>query len=285
MTVIERTACPRCPDEAPSRGRLAAGAILAAAGLLTAFGCAGPPRVGVDVRQMDGALAVEWSFTNTTGSPIWVAEAAEIRPNLFHYTLPLVYVVPPADLMLVSGDFAYNPSRHNFYFNGSRLGPLGTRFREVKPGETWRGRTVLPVPYDVITQRHFERLPASQEDPEFDELIPSCYVWLWNPLQSRGGIYDDPVQISRIESVQVAMEYWTEKPSWEGLETSPLQAASRRSMARSMIDGRRLEGRDEMAVVSGIALSRRVPVKLALKRPVRVVKWASRQRSPEPVWE
>jgi len=276
--MLRRYTGVHCAGERVSGGKPAAGAIFAAAVLLTAFGCAGPPRVGVDVRQTPGALAVEWSFTNTSGSPIWVVEAAEIKPDIFHYPLPLVYVVPPADLMLVSGDFVYNSKRHDFYSNGSHLGPLGTRFREVKPGEAWRGRTVLAVPYDVVTQRHFGRLNLRREFSEAMKLDPGCYVWLANPLQSKGDDDDDDdaVKVGTIESIQVAIEYWTEKATPDGLETSPLHAASRRSMARSMIDGRRLEGRDEMAVVSGIALSRRVPVELPLKRPVRVVKWGSR---------
>ncbi|KKL67323.1 hypothetical protein LCGC14_2136160, partial [marine sediment metagenome] len=69
-------------------------------------GGSGGPELAIQVHSRPREVVVDWEFRNTTGRPLWIATG--MRVGDYTYTFPLVHLVPPGDLLLLSGDFRRN---------------------------------------------------------------------------------------------------------------------------------------------------------------------------------
>ncbi|KKL67322.1 hypothetical protein LCGC14_2136150 [marine sediment metagenome] len=270
---------PRFPPSSRVCARYPFGVGLCSAVLLAwvLTGCGGAadgPELAVQVHSGQGKVVVDWEFRNTTGRPLWVPTGMSFEGH-YTYSFPLVYVVPPGDLMLLSGDFRLN-DRRNASLRINHLEDRRLAVRRVSPGESYGGRTVIPCPYEVLTVPQldgdlFDDSPE-QEDRDFHCLLA-------NPHHSAGMRYGNRVLVVKEASaIQVAFQYWVAKPARGGWDSaSGTGTASRIYLADFIIDGEIYDPPTCHDPISRYVFSQRVRVPVRLKTPVRLYTWGPTQ--------
>lgn len=239
-------------------------AVLVAVGGCTNTPIAGghEPYVRLSVVQREHELVVSWVVENPCQGPIWIVDKLTMGDDAAQ--MPRPFIVPPADLMLLSGMFHWSQARYGPAGPIVEVGPeIRPEYREVPSKGHVAGSLRIVLPY-AGKSMSWGTLPNSDQT--------NADVCLANPYKfPRRGSSDTPIIIHSIDAIQVAVEYWTERPAAEGasgrttLYDDDVVPLARTLVARSLLEGKPmlpLEGRNVLS--RGIALSERVFVSLQM---------------------
>jgi|WetSurMetagenome_2_1015567.scaffolds.fasta_scaffold44626_2 hypothetical protein len=211
------------------------------------------------VSQTGETIVVHWQFTNRFDQAVWLPVAWSGGSTSPPKILPLAFVVPPEDLLLVSG--LIHPSSFQDSFILHEVWPDVIAMR-LAPGESASGRVVIDLPYRI--QRTlispYEFLPYEERKDE-DMHVSS----------------GREVRLGLVKNLYMAVECYLRDPMvriWD-IHTHGEWQVFQRSMAFDILEGKIEEGGGlegvRLEACRFVCVSERIPVGIPFARAVPIL--------------